>query len=84
MGKLKLTVNEEKTQICKVPEGKFNGLHVRADVFVENRKSLSRLPAIEEERQAHSGNHPRAHCPIGDMARYHKAGAEVEPHAARA
>jgi hypothetical protein len=23
MGKLKLTVNEEKTQICKVPEGEF-------------------------------------------------------------
>ena len=26
MGKLKLTVNEEKTQICKVPEGKFDFL----------------------------------------------------------
>jgi RNA-directed DNA polymerase len=26
MGKLKLTVNEEKTQICRVPEGEFNFL----------------------------------------------------------
>jgi RNA-directed DNA polymerase len=26
MGKLKLTVNEEKTQICKVPEGEFDFL----------------------------------------------------------
>jgi RNA-directed DNA polymerase len=24
MGKLKLAVNEEKTQICRVPEGEFN------------------------------------------------------------
>jgi hypothetical protein len=26
MSKLKLTVNEEKTQICKVPEGEFDFL----------------------------------------------------------
>ena len=26
MGKLKLTVNEDKTQICKVPEGEFDFL----------------------------------------------------------
>src|SRR6476646_2213582 len=26
MGKLKLTVNEEKTQICKVPDGEFDFL----------------------------------------------------------
>jgi RNA-directed DNA polymerase len=26
MGKLKLTVNEEKTRICRVPEGQFDFL----------------------------------------------------------
>jgi hypothetical protein len=26
MGKLKLTVNEEKTRICRVPDGEFNFL----------------------------------------------------------
>ena len=56
MGKLKLTVNEEKTRICKVPEGEFDlGVHVRADVFSENRQGVFGVPAIEEEHQAHGG-----------------------------
>jgi hypothetical protein len=28
MSRLKLTVNEEKTRICKVPDGEFDFLHV--------------------------------------------------------
>jgi reverse transcriptase-like protein len=31
MGKLKLTVNEDKTRICKVPEGEFDFLDTRSD-----------------------------------------------------
>jgi len=39
MGKLKLTVNEGKTRICKVPEEgvRLPGVHVWANVFSENR-----------------------------------------------
>jgi group II intron reverse transcriptase/maturase len=42
MGKLKLTVNEEKTRICKVPEGyvRLPGLHVWADVFEDDWQGL--------------------------------------------
>ena len=54
MGRLKLTVNEEKTRICKVPRRvRFSGLHVRTNVFCENRPGAPGLPAIEEEHQAH-------------------------------
>ena len=59
------------------------GILVRADVLSENRPGAPGIPAIEEEHQAHGGNHPRADSPKRDMARHHRAGEEVEPHAAR-
>ena len=84
MGKLKLTVNEEKTRICVVPEGvRLSGLHVRTNVFCENRPGAPGVPAIEEKHQAHGGKHSRADGPNRDRARYHKAGDQVESRAAR-
>ena len=59
------------------------GTHVWADVFTENRKGVSGVPAIAEEHQAHGRERPRADRPIGDLARYHKAGGQVEPHVTR-
>jgi hypothetical protein len=58
-------------------------VHVRADVFSENRPGTPGVSAIAEEHQAHGGKHPRADRPIGLMARDHRVGEEVEPHAAR-
>jgi hypothetical protein len=48
MSKLKLAVNEEKTRICRVPgrRGRLPGLHVRTNVFCENR---SGAPGIAEQ-----------------------------------
>jgi hypothetical protein len=48
----------------------------------EDRASSYRLPAVKEEHQARGRESPRADRPIGDMARNHNAGGQVEPHAA--
>ena len=80
MGKLKLAVNEEKTRICKGPEGEFDFL---ANVFGENRPGAPGVPAIEEEHQARGGHDPRADRPNRNVARDRRAGGQVEPHAAR-
>jgi hypothetical protein len=39
MGKLKLTVNEGKTQICKVPEGEFDFWASRSDECTLERRA---------------------------------------------
>ena len=66
MGKLKLTVNEEKTRICKVPDETFDFLGYTFGRMHSARtgKSLYWPPAVEEEHQAGRGRKdPRAHRP---------------------
>ena len=60
MGKLKLTVNEEKTRICKVPRRRVRlpGLHVWADVFEDDRQGPLGHAAVEEEHPAHGREDP--------------------------
>jgi len=54
MSKLKLTVNEEKTRSASPGRRvRLSGLHVRTNVFCENRPGAPGLPTIEEEHQAH-------------------------------
>src|SRR5260370_26576349 len=43
MGKLKLTVNEEKTRICKVPEGEFDFLGFTFGRMYSQRTGQARL-----------------------------------------
>ena len=74
MDKLKLTVNEEKTRISKVPgkEVRLPGVYVWADVFSENRKGVSGVSAIAEEHQAHGRERPCVDRPSGNLARDHR------------
>jgi len=85
MGKLKLTVNEEKkTRICKVPEGEFDFLgYSFGRMYSARTASVPGVPALEEEHQAHGRERPRADHPIVDLARDHRAGEPVEPNVAR-
>ena len=76
MGRLKLTVNEEKTRICGAGRRvRLPGVHVRANVLGENRPGTPGAPALEEEHPAHGREDPRADRPSGDLARDHSAGA---------
>ena len=66
MGKLKLTVNEDKTRICTVPGEEFE--------LGEDRRGPYRLPAVKEKHSARCRESPRADRPSGIMARDHDAG----------
>jgi hypothetical protein len=85
IGKLKLTVNEEKTRICKAPEGEFDFLGYTFGRMYSARTGQARLgyrPSKKSIKHA-VDKHPRADRPNGDLARDHRAGGQVDPHAAR-
>ena len=50
------------------------GIHVRANVFGEDRPGPYRLPAVKEKHSAGGRESPRADRPIGNMARDHNVG----------
>ena len=85
MGKLKLTVNEEKTRICKVPEGEFDflGYTFGRMYSAKTGQALIGRPAVEEEHPARGRDDRGNDRPIDNVARDHNAGGRSEPHAAR-
>ena len=61
MTKLKLTVNEQKTRTCRVPEESFDfpGIHPRPVLLAQGWPSLYRHPTLPQASQRHlPGNQP--------------------------
>ena len=85
MGRLKLTVNEEKTRICTVPEGEFDFLGYTFGRMYSAKTGQARLgmrPSKKSIRRMVEKLHAlTAH--VADVARDHGAGGQVEPRAAR-
>lgn len=51
IGRLKLTVNEEKTRICRVPDAEFRfpGVHLWSALFCQDRAAVYSHSSIAEE-----------------------------------
>jgi hypothetical protein len=58
MGKLKLTVNEEKTRICKVPEGRFDFLGYTFGRIYSTKTGKAYHVAVKEEHPPHGREGP--------------------------
>jgi hypothetical protein len=84
MGKLELTVNEEKTRICRVPEGEFDFLGFTFGRRYSMQTGQARVAlAVTQEHPAHGREGPCADGRLHDVARDHGGGGRVEPGAAR-
>ena len=66
MGKLKLTVNEEKTRICKVPEGQFDFLGYTFGRMYSKTTGKARTWACGRRRRA-SGAWSRRSMTLTDL-----------------
>ena len=85
MGKLKLTVNAEKTRICKVPEGEFDFLGFTFGRMYSPRTGQARLalrPSKKSIRRMIETIHELT-IRSGAWQETHRAGEQVEPRAAR-
>jgi len=84
MGKLKLTVNEEKTRICKVPEGAFDFLGYtfgRLYSAKTRQAYLGMRPSKKSLRRMVENIHELT--ALKTVWQDHRDGGQVEPHAAR-
>ena len=83
MGKLKLTVNEEKTRICKVPEGEFDFLGYTFGRMYSPTTGKARLGHRPSKKSIKRTAESRADRPSAQLARDHRARRHVKPRASR-
>ena len=85
MGKLKLAMNEEKTRICKVPEGEFDFLGYTFGRMYSPTTGKARLGHRPSKKSIKRmvERVPRADRPSAQLARDHRARRHVEPRASR-
>ena len=84
MGKLKLTVNEEKTRVCRVPEEEFDFLGYTFGQMYSARTGKAYLgyrPSKKSIKRMVENIH--ALTARGTLARDHGAGEQVEPYVTR-
>ena len=85
MSKLKLMVNQEKTRICRVPDGEFDFLGYTFGRMYSPETGRARLgyrPSKKSLKRM-GRTRPRADRPSGYLAGDHKAGGSVEPRGSR-
>ena len=82
MGKLKLTVNEEKTRICKVPEGEFDFLGYTFGRMFSARTGQARI-GYRPSRKSIQRVVEKVHALTDRSGTWqdHNAGEQSEPHA---
>src|SRR6267142_792241 len=68
---------------CPVEETDERGRKTRTAEARDDRPGAPGFPAVKEEQQARGRKGPRADRPSTYVARNHRAGGNVEPHAAR-
>ena len=85
MARLKLTVNEEKTRICKVPESEFDFLGYTFGRMYKRTtgQSLSGCAAVQEKHPAHGREDPCDDDGLRNGASDHTVGGAVESRVAR-
>jgi group II intron reverse transcriptase/maturase len=80
-GEIGLTINEDKTRVCQLPEGRFDfaGILLRTVLLRADRPILYRTTAVAEEHSAYGGGDHYANRTKDDLSGCRNDGAADQP-----